>query len=497
MADQIIRSIAIIGGGTAGWLAAATLSRVLRGQAAITVVDTGPAGDLLAEATATLPALRVLHEILGIDEADLIRRAGGTFRLGTRFDGWNAAGQPYFHPFGEIGANLNGTPFRNHWLKLRAAGDVPAFADFSVAANAAKAGKFARPAADKRSVLSTLDHGYHLDTASYTDYLRAIAEKNGVTRATGIGQGITRNSDTGLVEALSLANGTRLPAEFFVDCSGQLMDALDVGTEDWSGSLPCDRIVSIDTDALPELPPFTRATAHEAGWQWCIPLRGRTGNGYVYAGAFQSEVEAEAKLLANLSGPRIGEVRHASFRSGRRREFRHKNVVALGRAACTLEPLEGAPLHIIHIGINRLLALFPDRTHSAVEAAEYNRIVGNEMDRLRDFLVAHYKTTGRGDTAFWRRCAELEISPLLERKLVQFKSRGRVVLYDEEPFQEPSWSALLIGQGMVPDRVDPYIDGFDTEMLRGQAQRIHSVVRQGADSMPPHKTFLDKLVGTR
>jgi tryptophan halogenase len=493
MPDNLLRSVAILGGGTAGWMAAVALNRILRGKVAISVF--GDTDTAFPTEIGTLPALRAFHElVLGIDEADLLCKTGGTFRLGTMFEDWGAKGSAYFHPLGEIGANLNGIGFRHHWLRLREAGAVDAYADFSVGGMAARAGKFAKPSTDKRSVLSTLDYGYHLDLARYGAYLRELALSRGVTRSEARVTGARQNGETGFVEALVLEDGGEAEADFFIDCTGILIgDTLKHGFEDWNAWLPCDRMVSMDSAAAAQLPPFMHAIAREAGWQWRIPLQDRTGNGLVYSSAHMGEDAATAALLANLDGAATGEPQYASLRSGRRTVLRDRNVLALGPAAGMLEPLESASLHMIQVGIARLAELFPGRNHSPLEAAEYNRVVGAEFERLRDFLILHYKVTQRDDSAFWNHCRTMEVPELLERKITQFQSRGRLVLYDEETFAEPSWTAVMIGQGLMPGRTDPFMSNFGVEQLRGQAQRIHSVICQGVDTMPPHRLFLERL----
>ena len=500
MSDNLLRSVAIVGGGVAGWMAAAALSRVLRGGTAIHVVagPCPPEDDVHATEMATLPAIGRFHENLGIDEAEMLRVTDGTFRLGTAFYDWSAAGRSYFHPMGEIGANLNGIAFRHHWLKLREAGAVIPFEDFSVSGTAARTGKFTRPATDKRSVLSTLEYGYHLDSVRYAGLLRRQALQRGVTETTTATMAAQLHNETGFVEALIVDGGARVEAELFIDCTGLLIEgALKCGFEDWTRWLGCDRVVSIATSAMDSLPPCTRATACASGWQWQIPLKHRTGNGYVYSSAHVGDEEAMVGLLGNLEGEAIGEARTMRFTSGRRKQLRAKNVVALGPAAAVLEPLESASLHLIQASISRLLALFPDRTFSQIEADEYNRVVGGEIERLRDFLILHYHATKRSDTPFWNHCRTMEVPDTLGHKLEQFRSRARIVLYDEETFGEPSWASVLIGQDIVPRRVDPFMETLNLDELRKQAQRIHSVIRQGADSMPSHRTFLEKYCAAR
>jgi tryptophan halogenase len=498
MTDNSLRSIAIVGGGVAGWMAAAALNRILRGKATISVFEDAAADSALPPQIGTMPALRSFHDILGIDEADVLRKTGGTFRLGTQFEDWGAKGETYFHPLGEIGANMNGIGFRQHWLRLRDAGPVEAYADFSVGGMAAKADKFTKPSGDKRSVLSTLDYGYHLDLERYGTYLRDLAVSRGVMRNERRVTSARQDSESGFITTLVLEDGGEAQADLFIDCTGILIDdTLKNRYEDWSNWLPCDRMVFAGSAGTAQLPPYMRAVARAAGWQWHIPLRERGGNGMVYSSAHMGDDAATEALLQSLPGEGLDAPRHQKLRSGRRKILRDRNVVALGPAAGMLEPLESACMHMIQIGINRLVEIFPDRTHSITEAVEYNRVVASEFERLRDFLILHYKATRRDDSAFWNHCRAMAIPEPLERKIAQFRSRGRIVLYDEETFAEPGWTAVMIGQGMIPRRIDPIVSNFPIEQLQQQARRIHSVIRQGADSMPPHRMFLEKFCGTK
>jgi tryptophan halogenase len=489
MSENSIRSIAIVGGGAAGWLTAAVLARVLRGKIAVTVVEQNDDHGLIEPETATLPQLRGLHGIIGIDENDLLRSTGGTFRLGSEFVDFGQIGSSYFHPFGETGASLNSVAFRHHWLKLNRAGEPSELSEFSLCAVAARAGKFARPTSDARSVLSTLEYGYHLDAVLYADYLRDVALKLGAARRNGA---VSANRDAdGTVTTLALEDGSRIEADFFIDCSGALTPG-DHGFEDWSRWLPCDRSVTIATPPAQDIPSFTQCKALPWGWKWQLPLQHCTGNGIAYSSRYVRDDEALAVLRASLPST-SGEPRRVTFTSGRAKKFWHGNVVAIGRAACAFDPIEFTALYIVQVGITRLLALFPDRSVSQIERDEYNRLMTNETERIRDFLILHYKATQRDDSPSWTHCRDMEVPEPLAYKLRQFRNRGRVVLYDEETFAENSWASVFLGQGIIPDRYDPLANGLEIEQVKAQLSRMRSTIRRGADSMPPHRLFVDKF----
>jgi tryptophan halogenase len=488
--------IVIAGGGIAGWMAAAVLKRMLRGDCEIRLVDTD-AGDAEPFDTAigTLPELRALHAMLGIDEADLMRKTHATFRLGTLFKDWSGLGRSYFHPLGEIGANLEAIAFRHHWLRLRQRGDAIDLFDFSLCAVAARAGKFTRPAADRRSILSTLDYGYHLDGRLYADYLRRYALGRGVvwTQA-DIGR-VVQRSDDGFVEAIVLDGGERVTGDLFVDCTGASAilagQALQIPFEDWMQWLPCGRIATATGKAAGSPAPYSLATAGAAGWQSTIPLQHHTSHSYIYSGRDLGDEEAMAAVQRQAGASTVADSKVRKFTSGRRAKFWSGNVIALGQAGIVLEPLEAVELHLIQTGLTRLLALFPIRGSSSGQD-EYNRLMTNETERIRDFLVLHYKATTRHDSAFWSRCRSMTVPETLDYKMRLFKSRGRIVLYDEETFDETSWASLFIGQDIIPQRYDPLAEAVDIEQIRSQLKRMRSTIRQGADSMPVHDVFLRK-----
>jgi len=486
-----IERIAIAGGGVTGWLAASLLARVLRGSREIVVIETGEAEQ---REFATLPPLTGLHTLLGIDENDLLARTNGTFHLATRFSNWSCIGSEYLHPLGETGANLNSIAFRHSWLKLRQSGLSARYSDFNLCAIAAQMGKFTRLSADKRSILSTLEHAYHIDASLYAAYLREYAHKQGVKSEQVEIAGVTRNSNSGLVEAIVLGDGRRIEAGLFLDCTGAKAQIIgdDAELEDWNTWLPCDRAIALSRAGGDTSLPCSESVAHEAGWRWRIPLQNRVGHGFVYASRFMSDDDALSLFSSAIGNDTSGEPISRKFTNGRRKNIWSGNVIALGAAAATLEPLENLSVHIAQIGVTRLLALFPDASFAHGEREEYNRLMASELDRIRDFLILHYHATARSDSPFWNYCRGMPVPDTLARKITQFESRGRVVLYDEETFSEDSWTSVFLGQDIMPRRYDPLADNFDAEQLKTQLQRIRSTVRQGADSMPTHTDFIRK-----
>jgi tryptophan halogenase len=488
-----IRRVVIVGGGTAGWMAAAAMARLRRNQVTAIILIESDAIGTIGVGEATIPPIRNFNDLLGIDEADFLAATGGTFKYGIEFVDWSRLGVRYFHPFGEFGADMEGISFHQLWLKHRShAGD---FEDFNLAAVASRLGRFERPSGDPRSILSTLNHAYHFDAGLYAAYLRRYAESRGVERREGRVVDVALRGEDGFIEGVTLAGGERIEGDLFVDCSGfrglLIGEALGSVYEDWTEWLPCDRAVAVPSATTPRDPlPYTRATARAAGWQWRIPLQHRNGNGYVYSSRDVSDDEAAATVLANLDGEALDEPRFLRFTPGRRRDVWKKNCVALGLASGFMEPLESTSIHLVQAGISKLFALFPDRGFDPVLAEEYNRLTALQTEQIRDFLVLHYVATERDDSPFWRRCRERPLPEGLARKLALFRAQGRLFRYEDELFSRASWLAVLLGQGILPRTYDPLADTLPDEEVRGTLARMRAFIARTAEKMPRHGDFV-------
>ncbi|WP_341209578.1 tryptophan halogenase family protein [uncultured Sphingomonas sp.] len=495
---QRIRSVAILGGGTAGWMTATALARTFGAGLAITLLESEEIGTV-GVGEATIPTIHWFNELIGLDEAAFLRATKATFKLGIEFVDWTRPGHRYFHPFGEYGARLPGVAFHQRWLKARADGAEMPLSALSLAAAAASGNRFAKPVADSRSILSTLGYAYHFDAALYARHLRGIAEEAGVRRVEGkLGQ-VARDPVTGHVAALTTERGERIAADLFVDCSGfrslLIEDAMAAGFDDWSHWLPCDRAVAVPCARVAETTPYTRSTARAAGWQWRIPLQHRTGNGYVYCSRFASDDEAAATLLAHLDGEPLGEPRMLRFTAGARRRAWIGNVVAIGLASGFLEPLESTSIHLIQSGIAKLLTLFPNRDMDPTLAERYNALLAADMDNIKDFLILHYHATTGRDDPLWAEVRAMPLPDTLVAREELYRRSGRLMLGAEELFREASWHAVLNGQGIAAADYNPLADALDPATNRAQVDQIAALIARAAPTLPGHDAALATAMG--
>lgn len=494
MSDHAISRVVIVGGGTAGWMAAAAMATLLaRGSVDIVLVESDAIGSV-GVGEATIPPIRAFNAMLDIPEDVFLAATKATFKLGIEFVDWGGLGDRYFHPFGPHGQDIKGVHFHQLYLREARRRAVPDISHWSMSAAAARPGRFARPGPDAPLPLSQLAYAFHFDAALYARFLRGLAEDRAVRRVEGKIVGVTRDGESGHVLSVTLADGSVIVGELFVDCSGfgglLIEQELATGYEDWSRWLPCDRAVAVPSTLAGPPDPFTRSTAREAGWQWRIPLQHRVGNGLVYSSAHLQPAAAEALLCANLEGGMLAEPRHLAFTAGRRRLAWNANVVSLGLSSGFVEPLESTSIHFIQSGIAKLLALFPDRRFDPAERDEYNRQMADVFEDVRDFVILHYAATRRDDSAFWNDCRTMTLPDSLAGKLELWRAKGRLFREGRELFGTPSWVAVLLGQGIVPADTEPALDAIDPEMAGEALARMELSYRRMAENMPAHGDFI-------
>jgi tryptophan halogenase len=464
-----IRSIAIVGGGTAGWMAASMLARALPGtHTAITVVESPDIG-IIGVGEATIPPIIDVLRFLSIDEADFVRHTEATYKLGIKFADWKTVGASYWHPFGTFGAPIIRRPFYHAWHKARAAGLPLSFNDYSACAALGDHFKFRFPDTNPDSPAAGLRYALHFDAVLVAKYLRNYAERMGVVRMERTVAGASRRND-GLLDELKFSDGSALKADLYIDCSGfrgvLIEQVLSAGYVDWTSMLPCDRAVAFPTATIGKRAPYTLSSARSAGWQWRIPLQHRTGNGYVYSSQYCSDEEACADLLGVTGTPPLADPRFLRFTTGRRKVFWSGNCVALGLASGFLEPLESTSIHLVSSGIYHLLEHYPDSHFDQSNIDSYNAEVSYEFERIRDFIVLHYCMTQRVDAPLWRYCRSMAVPDTLRQRIELYRGTGRVRWRSGELFTDMSWFYIFEGLGVLPQHYDPLLDVVPLDKLK-------------------------------
>lgn len=502
--SERLKTILVVGGGSSGWMAAALFAHLFQGLYKIRLVESEEIG-IIGVGEATIPAVKKYNELLELDEVQFMKMTEGTFKLGIQFNNWGNIGDSYIHGFGVIGQDLGWLRCHQYWLKMRLKGEASDLANFSINTAAALENRFMPARVDRRaegrsdigdSPIAHIAHAYHFDAALYARFLRTYAEDRGVVRTEGKVVDVALRPEDGFIEAVTLASGERIEADLFIDCSGfrglLIEQAMKTGYEDWSHWLPCDRAIAVPCARSDNFTPYTKATALGAGWQWRIPLQHRTGNGHVFSSRFMDEAEAEKILLANLDGEQLAEPNHIRFTGGKRKQIWNKNCVAVGLSGGFVEPLESTALFLIQSSLIRLIRLFPDFGFDPANIAEFNRQTDFEFERIRDFIILHYKATERDDTEFWRYCRDMEVPATLQRKMDLFRANGRIFREDEELFSEESWIQVMLGQGVMPRGYDPLVDVMSEPQIVQYLGNIESVIGKCVKVMPSHAEFVAK-----
>ena len=488
------RRIVIAGGGTAGWMTAAALARTLGGAIELTLVESDAIGTI-GVGESTIPPLVNYNRLLGIGEADFMRATQATFKLGIEFENWKVDGESYFHSFGLTGRDHWTAGFQHFWLHGLTKGHDWSFDDYCLELKAAHAGRFAH-LPDNR-----MNYAYQLDSSLYAAYLRRLAEADGARRVEGKIAEVELDGLTGNIAALRLESGERLAGDLFVDCTGfralLIEGALHAGYDDWSHYLPCDSAIAVQTESVRPPVPYTRAIAHDAGWQWRIPLQHRQGNGIVYCSRYLDRDAALERLLGTIEGQRLTEPNFIRFVTGARRQQWYRNCIAVGLSGGFMEPLESTSIHLIQRAILRLIRMMPMSEVSPRDVAEFNEQQLTDMVQIRDFLVLHYKATERRDSPFWRQCAGMAIPDSLSHKIELFRETGRVFRKNEELFAENSWVQVMLGQGIMPRAYHPVATKLSDAELDHLLHGLRESVERTVASLPRHHEYVAQYCGAR
>ena len=491
---QTVNHVVIVGGGTAGWLAAAGIGKIYQGRVKVTLIES----DLIPTVgvgEAMIPTILAFHKLLEIPEAEMMRESHATFKLGINFRNWGEIGENYVHAFGQVGRIFWGGEFQHFWSRGRKLGlDIP-FGDFCLESIAARTGRFAitdNPA---------LNYSFHIDAGLYAAFLRRFSEALGVVRHEGTVERVELDPDTGYITALHLARGEVIRGDLFIDCSGfkalLAEEALQTGYDNWQHWLPCDSALAVQTEKVAPAVPYTQSIAHSSGWQWQIPLQNRVGNGMVFSSQFADRDWAEITLRQNLDAPLRNEPRLIRFVTGHRKKAWNKNCIAMGLAYGFLEPLESTSIHMVTSAIIRLLRLFPLHGIQPVLVDEFNRQAKEESESIRDFIILHYHATRRDDTPFWDHMRTMSVPDTLRHRMEMFKESGMIFLGGDELFRHNGWTQVMIGQGFLPARYQPVVDNMSDEEMRNYLISYRDHVVRGASALPAHEEFIARYCAMR
>ncbi len=492
-ADKPVR-VVVLGGGTAGWMTAASLARLLGPLVTVDLVESEDIG-IVGVGEATLPHIRSFVESLGIDEAAFMKATHATYKLGIDFRDFGRIGESYVHPFGSFGEPVGGVGFHHFWLEMQRQGRAEPLDAYSLAVAMARANRF-RPPAQDDSLASTYGYAYQFDATLFGPFMREFALGIGVRRTEGKVVEVRTDPASGDVAALVLEDGRELAGDLFVDCSGfrslLLGQTLGEEWEDWSRWLPCDRAAALPCSYVnEEIEPYTRCIAMPAGWRWRIPLQHRIGNGYVFSSAFISEDEACSTIAGAVEGRALADPRVLRFRAGRRRHSWSRNVIAVGLASGFLEPLESTSIYLTQMAITYLIELFPLAGHiDPRDRDEFNRLVDMEYDRVRDFLILHFHATTRDDSAFWNHVRTMDVPGTLAGKMELWRETGRVERYSDGLFYDASWIAVYIGQGYMPRRHDARAALPRPEQIGRAMDSLRAAIDAEVAATPGHRAYL-------
>lgn len=489
-----IQSLVIVGGGTAGWMAAAFFAKRFAGSPMkITLVESADIG-IIGVGEATVPAMKLFLSDLGIDEREFMLNTQASFKLDIDFDGWYKPGESFFHPFAMFGAKIANVPFQHYWAYLRAQNNAGPIDDYSLPTQLARANKFARPK-DNAMDIARFNYAYHFDAGLFAQYLSRLAQVQGVTRIEARVSLALRAATTGDVTALMLDDGRQISGDFFIDCSGfrglLIEETLHTSYQDWSQWLPCDRAIALPSSSQQHIPSYTRALACSAGWQWRIPLQHRVGNGYVYSSRHMDDETALAELKKNIAGEILAAPKYIRFTTGMRRKTWNHNVFALGLASGFLEPLESTSIYMIQTALTTLFNYFPHSQESSALAKQVNHTLSEHNYRLRDFIILHYHLNQRIGEPFWDDCRTMAIPDSLHTRIDEFRNTANIRFDDLDFFQISSWLSMFSGFKLLPNYLHPKVNFFAQEQVISELREMRTAIQRVVGELPTHQHFLN------
>jgi tryptophan halogenase len=494
--QQSIKKVVIAGGGTAGWMAATLLKKVLGQMIDVELVESEDIG-IVGVGEATIPPIQIFNKFIGLDEKEFLRETNGTIKLAIQFENWRVKGESYFHTFGAPGTSMGFCNFQHYWLRAKQEGLDTSLWDYDLNYLCCKAGKF--NIINTQNPMFEMPYAYHFDSALYGKYLRKLSEAAGVVRTEGIIEDIQVDAKTGYITELALQSGTKVRGDLFIDCTGirklLIGKTLGVEYEDWSHWLAANSAIAVPTERHAETAPYTRSIAHDIGWQWRIPLTHRNGNGIVYSTSYMSDDEALERLMHNLDTKPLADPKHIKFQTGRTSKQWHKNVIAVGLASGFLEPLESTSIHLIQSAVVRLLKIFPHDgiTESAINT--YNAESKTEYETIRDFIILHYYVNERTDSDFWCDMRNLPIPSRLQDKIDVFKDVGGLFDDQHDIFRDASWLQVMMGQGIMPRDYHPAANVPPNDELVATLAKIQEAKQQPLAKLMPHDQFLSRYTG--
>lgn len=491
--------VVVLGGGTAGWMAANLIAHRWRDRASVSVsVVESPEIGIIGVGEGSTPQLKAFFDTLGIAECDWMPRCNATFKNGIGFRGWSERPgfEYYFHPFPTAIDRHTAPAFYFNAQTRRRGRDVWAHPDRFFLPSYLAAHRLAPHAAE--SFPFDIGYGYHFDAHLVGAYLRDHAATLGVAH---LQQRILEAAldESGNITHLLAEGGERIDGDLFIDSSGframLIQQALGVPFLPFAANLFNDSAVVMPTPADPAgTNSQTLSTALKHGWAWDIPLTNRTGNGYVYASSYCSADEAEAELRAHLGVGEEVTARHLKMKVGRVDKSWAGNCLAVGLAQGFIEPLEATALHIVQSTVEGFLDAYEKGGFTPEHRDAFNAAIAARYEGIRDYIVCHYRVNRRTDTAYWRdNAANDKLSDSLKAILTcWFTGRdleAEIQNQDIARYYAPaSWHCLLAGYGTFP--ADEKMRPPDASASRHDMAEIDAFIRRCALNFRDHRQAL-------